>query len=395
MNQFVEVFGFAAFALLTSYWVCRMVIGAAHRLDIGTDELAGVQKMHRHRVSRLGGVPIFLAFLSSLLFLSWTSGNFKVGTAFLVVCMLPAFGFGLVEDLTRRVGATERLIAAMISGALGWWLFSAGLVRIGWEGADIFLETHPWAVLVMTVMAASGSAHGVNIIDGCNGLSGFFIMSALAALMVVAAGARDMFVFQCALLALASTAGFFAWNFPNGRIFLGDSGAYMMGFLIAQLAMILFTRHPEVSPWCAMLIMAYPAWETLFSMYRRSRHGLRQLGKPDARHLHHLVYRRILKWAPESAPQRVRDFRSAFTSVLVWPLMLLCMMPAAMFWYDTKKLFLLCWLFALTYTAMYVCIARFKVAAPITRLVTRIKRRVEQAEVVPAPVPPAAARVVQ
>lgn len=365
----MEIWGFAAFTLLSSYWLVGAVIRAAGKLHIGTDETGGVQKFHTHSVTRLGGVPIFIALVSGLLFLSWSSHAHKVQSAFLIICLLPVFGIGLLEDLTRGVGELPRLIIAMISGGLGWWLFSAGLFRIGWGPADAYLGANLAAGFVMTIMAAAGSAQGVNIIDGCNGLSGFFIMAALAAIAMVAASVNDVFVIQAALLALAATGGFFLWNFPHGRIFLGDSGAYMMGFLIAQLCMILITRHPQVSPWCAMLIMAYPAWETLFSMYRRGRHGIRQMSRPDARHLHQLVYRRIMKWAPSAAGYEVRHFRSAFTSVMIWPLILMCMVPAAVFWNESRTLFWLCWLFAATYTLIYVSIVRFKVPRFIGRFV--------------------------
>lgn len=377
MDASAELWTIVILTLLTSYSLVGMVISAAGHLKIGSDERTGVQKFHDHDVARLGGLPIFVALVAGLLALALITGAGKVQSAFLIVCLLPVFGIGLLEDLTRRVGESSRLIVAMISGVLGWWLFGAGLFRIGWEPADVFLSTHAWAGLAMTVLATAGSAHAVNIIDGCNGLSGFFIMAALTVVALVAGTVGDAFVLQVSLLALAATAGFFFYNFPHGRIFLGDSGAYMLGFLIAQLCLILITRHPHISPWCAMLILAYPAWEMLFSVYRRGRHGLRLIGRPDARHLHQLVYRRIMKWAPAHADTGVRHFRSAFTSMMMWPLILLCMAPAALFWNKSQTLFWLCWLFALSYTVIYLTIVRFKVPRFITRLVARQKAATE------------------
>lgn len=374
MDQGVVIWASFAFALLTSYGLAGIVIRAADRLNIGTDELTGVQKFHTHRVSRLGGIPVYVALISSLLLLAWALPIYKIASAFLIVCLLPVFGIGLLEDVTRKVGASTRLLVAMIAALLGWWLFNGvGLHRIGLDPVDAFLAEHAWAALAMTVMAVSGAAHGLNIIDGCNGLSGFFIMVALGAIAVVALNVGDLFVLHTSLLALGATLGFFLWNFPRGRIFLGDSGAYMMGVLIAELSLILL-RHREVSPWCPMLIMAYPAWETLFSMYRRGHHGLRQMGRPDARHLHQLIYRRIMKWAPEAAGYKVRHFRSAFTAVMIWPLILLCMAPAALFWNRTQALFWLTLLFAVTYMAFYLSIVRFRVPRLITRMVAFRKK---------------------
>jgi UDP-GlcNAc:undecaprenyl-phosphate/decaprenyl-phosphate GlcNAc-1-phosphate transferase len=266
----------------------------------------------------------------------------------------------------------------MISGLLGWWLLKVGLFRISWYPADLLLASHVWLGLGMTLAAAAGSAHAVNIIDGAHGLSGFFIVAACTALALIAHLAGDGFVFGAALVCAASVAGFLLWNFPRGQIFLGDAGAYMMGFLIAQLGMMLITRRPEVSPWSVMLIMAYPAWETLFSMYRRAKGGLRRMGQPDARHLHQLIYRRILKWAPRSADRRVRDFRSATTAVLIWPLILLCMVPAVLFWNRTVVLFWLSWLFAATYVVLYMTIVRFKVPRAVSGRIAGLKQSCEE-----------------
>lgn len=357
------------FAGLTSAWVAALVIHAAHRLDFGRDESTGVQKFHTHSVSRLGGVAVFVGLWSSLLLLAWYRDAGKAHTAFLIICLLPAYGMGLLEDITRRAGVSARLLATMLSAALGWWLFKAGLFRIGWDPVDQFLVTYPAAALLMTLFAAAGSAQALNIIDGCNGFSSFYVMAALAALAFVAAQVGDAFVLQTALLALAATAGFFVWNFPRGRIFLGDAGAYMLGFLVAQLAMILMTRHPQVSPWFAMLILAYPAWEMMFSMYRRALRNWRHIGQPDALHLHQLVYRRILKWAPAAAGAEVRARRSALTSVLLWPLMLMCMVPAVLFWNQSRILFGFCILFAVTYGVMYFGIVRFRVPPWLRRLI--------------------------
>lgn len=365
--------------LITAYWVCALIVSASNRSGIGVDETAGVQKFHDAPVPRLGGVGIFVALLTGLLGFAWITHQYKQQAAFLIISLLPAFGMGLVEDLTRRAGELSRLLAAMLSATLGWWLFHAGLFRISWDAADQLLGSSLIAGYLMTIAAAAGSAHSVNIIDGCHGLSGFFVMAALTALAVVAGSVDDIFVCTAAAVTAAAVAGFMIWNFPRGRLFLGDAGAYMLGFMIAQLAMILITRHPEVSPWCAMLIMAYPAWEMLFSMYRRAEGGLRHMGRPDARHLHTLVYRRILKWAPNDAAPDVRNFRSACASMMLWPLILLCTVPAAIFWHKTTVLFLLCWLFAATYTVVYITIVRFKVPGLLVTFINAKKSYFERA----------------
>ena len=66
-----------------------------------------------------------------------------------------------------------------------------------------------------------------------------------------------------------ATAGFLVWNYPRGLIFAGDGGAYLWGVVIAMASVLLVQRHALVSPWFPMLLLIYPVWETLFSIYRK------------------------------------------------------------------------------------------------------------------------------
>ena len=79
----------------------------------------------------------------------------------------------------------------------------------------------------------------------------------------------DDTVATLALIGVGAVLGFFFWNFPGGLIFLGDGGAYFLGFYVAELGILLLARNPSVSPMCPLLICIYPVFETLFSMYRR------------------------------------------------------------------------------------------------------------------------------
>ncbi|MFN7130403.1 MAG: glycosyltransferase family 4 protein, partial [Brevundimonas sp.] len=112
-------------------------------------------------------------------------------------------------------------------------------------------------------------ANAVNIIDGFNGLAAATSMLMFAAFGYVAWALRDPFIVQVCLAMIGALAGFFVWNYPRGRIFLGDGGAYLVGFVLAEVAVLLVVRHPQVSPWFCFLVCAYPVTETLFSIYRR------------------------------------------------------------------------------------------------------------------------------
>lgn len=351
----------AAFALLTSFWCCGATIRAARRLQLGVDESNGIQKMHSHWVPRLGGIPIFIAYVAGLLLLAWESSAYERETAFLIVCLLPAFGIGLIEDVTRKAGVLTRLVFTMIAAALGWWLLQGGLSRLDLPLIDTWLAASVPFAFCLTLVAAAGLAHATNIIDGCNGLSSFVSALVLGALGLVALWVGDDFVMRIAWLAAAALLGFFVWNFPFGRIFLGDAGAYTVGFVIAEVSMLLVTRNPDVSPWFPMLLMAYPVWETLFSMYRRARGGsLSQMGQPDALHLHQLIYRRAVRLFAGSDRPVHRVLRNSTASTYLWILATLCVVPALMFWDTPGALQAFCVLFIVTYGGLYRAIVTFR-----------------------------------
>ena len=92
--------------------------------------------------------------------------------------------------------------------------------------------------------------------------------------------------------------GFLLWNWPRGLIFLGDGGAYFIGYLVAVLSFLLVARHRGVvTPWYPFLLFIYPVFETLFSIWRRKVVRGASPGLPDGLHLHQLVFRRLVRWA--------------------------------------------------------------------------------------------------
>jgi UDP-N-acetylmuramyl pentapeptide phosphotransferase/UDP-N-acetylglucosamine-1-phosphate transferase len=186
-----------------------------------------------------------------------------------------------------------------------------------------------------------------------NGLLGFAATAILAAIALVAHEVGDDRVLHAALIVMASTIGFLAWNFPRGVLFAGDGGAYFLGFAIAALAVQLVHRNSEVSPWFALLALWYPVWETLYSAYRRKRFRGHSPASPDGLHLHTLVYRRIVR-TPSAA-------RSALSSVCMLAPLLVTVVPALLFWDETWVLQAFAAGFALLYLWIYWRIVRFKV----------------------------------
>lgn len=160
--------------------------------------------------------------------------------------------------------------------------------------------------------------------------------------------------------ATGAVLGFLVWNFPRGMIFAGDGGAYLIGFLIAELSVLLVARHPQVSPWFPLLLVIYPVFETLFSIYRKKFLRGMSPGMPDGLHLHMLVYKRLVRWMVGSREARHLTRRNSMTSPYLWALSSLSVAPAMLFWNNTTVLMVCVGVFVLTYLYLYRMIIRFR-----------------------------------
>ena len=261
--MFSFLVSFIASALLTLLVIKEAKLhGPALDSDFG-----GVQKNHVHSVARIGGLSIFFAVALSACISIWRVPAMTSWMVSLMACSFIAFAGGIVEDYTGKVSAMRRLLLTMAAALLAYFLLDARLDRIDWPFS--VWPLYIWLALPISVLAVAGIANAINIIDGFNGLASVVTICMLLSLGYVALQVNDMFVLVAALMVAGATAGFLIWNYPVGLIFLGDGGAYFIGFMLGELALLLVVRNPQVSTWYAALLLIYPAFETLFSAYRR------------------------------------------------------------------------------------------------------------------------------
>ena len=323
-------------------------------------DLDGPQKFHVFPVPRVGGLGIACSMLLAAALADWTVGasGSHIGLI-LMACALPAFATGLLEDVTKTVSARWRLLATAVSAGLAIWLLNASIVRTDIPGLD-WVVSWPVGAVCITLLAVAGVANSVNIIDGFNGLASMCVVIMLAALAYVAFQVGDVFLATLALAGIGAVLGFFIWNFPAGLIFLGDGGAYFLGFLVAELSILLLVRNPDVSPMFPLLVCIYPVFETVFSIYRRRFLRAVPPSMPDGIHLHSLIYRRVMRWAVGSRSAKALTRRNSMTSPYLWMLCMFSVVPATLFWDDTALLSVALLLFVVSYVVLYWRIVRFK-----------------------------------
>lgn len=354
--MFTFLVGFAV-SLLVTICIVRMTSAPGH-LALDRD-VSGPQKFHVQPVPRVGGAGILAGFIVALGFLWWRMGDQALLGVSLFLCGMPAFAGGIVEDITKRVSPAVRLIATAVSALLAFGMVGASIVRTDIPGLD-WMVGFAVGRIAITVLAVAGLAHSVNIIDGFNGLASMCVVLILAALTFVAFQVGDSLIGALSLLSISAVLGFFVWNFPAGLIFLGDGGAYFLGFLVAELSILLLVRNPTVSPIFPLLVCIYPVFETVFSIYRRR--ILRDVppSMPDGIHLHSLIYRRVIRWAMGGRGGAALTRRNSMTSPFLWALCMVSVVPSVIFWDNTFLLSLALCAFVVSYVMLYWRIVRFK-----------------------------------
>lgn len=355
-------------SLGVSLWVIHSARNGGHSfLD---HDVSGPQKFHARPVPRVGGIGIFLGLCAGVLALLAQDREAAYIGVLLVGCGLVAFAVGLLEDLTKRVSPAKRLLATAASAALAVWWLGAAITRTDIPGLD-WIVGFGAGSMVITIVAVAGIANSVNIIDGFNGLASMCVTIMLAALAYVAYQVGDPVVGMLALAGIGAVLGFFVWNFPAGLIFLGDGGAYFLGFLVAEVSLLLLLRNPEVSPLFPLLVCIYPVFETLFSIYRRRVLRAVPPSEPDGIHLHSLIYRRMMRWAVGDRSAKALTRRNSMTSPILWMLCTLSVIPAVLFWNSTPLMVGSLMLFAVTYVLLYWRIVRFKAPRWIRAVIGR------------------------
>lgn len=278
----------------------------------GDHPASGPQKLHTESTPRIGGLAVMAGLLAGLVALYLLAPPAQLvaldalHTVRLGIGFLPLFGLGLIEDISKAVSVRLRMAVSLVAGALAYFLAGVRIESLGLPWLDALVLGLPLvgqvAPLALTLIAVAGLVHAMNIVDGLNGLLAGIAMVILGVLAVVANQFGESALALFALTGLAAVAGFALFNFPRGRLFCGDAGAYLIGYLIAVIVILLVLRQKAISPWFALAVVIHPVTETLYSAWRRWRLGLSPT-HPDARHMHSLWAANLQQRRDESGQQ--------------------------------------------------------------------------------------------
>lgn len=251
-----------------------------------------VQRLHEGEIPRLGGFVSIIGFIFYWFFSDFSPAESLIGS--ILLSSIPLIIIGLKEDIFQNTRASIRLIGMIASAIIFFTInpvifpylefpFFANLIN-----NSILLQIGFFSFCILIVI------NGNNLIDGSNGLMPMSIIMQILCLLFLAQAESDYHFQKILLFSVLPLLIFLIFNYPLGKIFMGDLGAYFFGFIISIFTIIFYGRNPNLPTWGAVLILFYPAYELLFSIIRKICSGLNPT-HPDTNHLHLRVFYYLLR----------------------------------------------------------------------------------------------------
>ena len=274
-------------AVLLAFTVAYLAVPPVKRFaeSVGAIDMPNPRRINKDPVPRMGGIAIFCGFmLAAILFVRLTDQIKGI----LIGCTLIAVMGGADDlyDLNPWLKLGGQIAAAVICTSCG--VVTDGFTNIFTRGSEMFYLNRSLSVF-LTILWMVGCTNAVNLIDGLDGLAvGMSTISAVT-LFVISLNVEfaDPNVSVLLICIIGACCGFWPYNRNPAKIFMGDVGSQMLGFLLASISVIgLFKMHALVTMLIPFLAMAVPIADTAFAFIRRIVRGQSPF-HPDKGHLHH------------------------------------------------------------------------------------------------------------
>jgi len=266
--------------IILSILITPLVIKLAFK--IGATDKPNQRKVHQKIMPRLGGLAIYISFVFGVWFYQPQSPylmSIIVGATIIIIT-------GIFDDMFE-ISAKLKLFGQ---------LAAAGVV-VAWGGVQVEFINLPFSDGILefgflsvpiTILWIVGITNAINLIDGLDGLAAGVSSIALITISGMAILFGNPFVVVMASIVLASTLGFLVFNFHPAKIFMGDTGALFLGFMISVLSLLGFKTSAFISFIIPIIILGVPISDTFFAILRRIVNK-KPLMAPDKSHLHHCL----------------------------------------------------------------------------------------------------------
>ncbi|MED3708219.1 glycosyltransferase family 4 protein [Peribacillus frigoritolerans] len=272
-------------AFLLSIFLTPFVGKLAFKL--GATDKPNERKVHSKIMPRMGGLAIFLSFcITFLLFLPFMD-DFGFGEQLpLLVGALVIILIGMADDIFELRAAPKFLGQVLAALIIVLW----GGLEVEFINLPFFTDTLEFGVfsIPITILWIVSIINAINLIDGLDGLAGGVSTIALVTIATMALIKGDLFVAMVALIVIGSTLGFLKYNFHPAKIFMGDTGALFLGYIIAVLSLLGFKNVTMISLIVPIIILGVPISDTFFAIIRRVVNK-QPISAADKSHLHHCL----------------------------------------------------------------------------------------------------------
>ena len=250
-------------------------------------EFSKVQSFHSRSVLKVGGVFIFF-----FIFLSYLVFNKSLLLRDIFYMSFPIFFFSILEDLKIKINPLIRLIILFIIIFFLVKFFNLKIYSIQFDSFNKFLNSNQILSFIFSTLCIALLINGSNFIDGFNGLLGIHSSIIIFILSVINYYYGNFDLFFLCILFLICLIIFVIFNFPNSKVFLGNSGSYLIGFILAVLVIWTSqkTQYHKVYPFFFACLLNYIFFETFFSFFRKIFYEKENPLYPDKKHLHMLVF---------------------------------------------------------------------------------------------------------
>ena len=271
----------------------------------------GVQKIHENQTSRLGGLCILCALFIGLLVRPFMIERPMIINLF--VCFSPLLAVTFPEDIHRHLSPVYRMLMMFLASLLLIFTTLQTLPELSIPVIGSVLNL-PYILPIFYILALVSTVNGMNFIDGVNGLLSVTVISAFFGLGLMAFIVNDTDFLTMVIFFTLPWLIFLLFNYPFGKIFAGDVGAYWSGWVLGALCIHFFSKHQELLTWSVLLILFYPTTEVIFSVFRKVIQKKSPF-HPDAQHLHLKIFfflNKVFKEQPRRANNLVMPFLTFF-----------------------------------------------------------------------------------
>ena len=300
MINWIELLLFFLASLIGNFLIMK------YGYEISYKKVKQTQDIHQGQVSRLGGLIIIILFFIYAIHIQIMSPNFFfISLLVLIPALLEDFGFNL-KPLIR--------LFAILMGCLLLVINLNYLPLFDLSFLNIFFNNFYFQIIFYTLALAT-VINGQNIIDGTNGLSASTGIVIFVCIGYLALEINNPEIIQIAIFMIILLISFLLFNFPFGKIFLGDAGSYFIGLLGGYLTIEIFATNPQLPTWSAVIILFYPALEVMFSYFRKI-YSHQSPFLPDNKHLHLKIFYLLSKGTIK--PSRLYNALAAPFLSIIW-----------------------------------------------------------------------------